>query len=139
MNASNYHLIIKMDCIRGFSRILSKFHTICYDLLELLEDLLQRTPLDGCFYTFWKHLFFRTVFYIKKSEKSMTLWINLLPSAKYSNFFGFLLHISSCKKYSLICCLTFGTWWDHIILYLIDGILSSFRASWLIFKQFFER
>ena len=58
-NASRCHLI-KMDSIRGSSRILSKFHTIHYDLLEFSEHLFQRTPLDGCFYTIWKHLFFRT-------------------------------------------------------------------------------
>ena len=40
LNASNCHLI-KMDSIRGFSRILSKFHTIRYDLLEFSEHLLM--------------------------------------------------------------------------------------------------
>ena len=75
-----------MDSIRGFSRVLSKFHAIRY---EFLGHLFKRTPLDGCFYTFWKHLFFRTTLYLKKSEKSMKLWIILLPSAKNSNFSGF--------------------------------------------------
>ena len=52
--------------------ILSKFYTIHYDLLEFSEHLFYRTPVDGCFYAFWKHLFFRTILYLKKSEKSMT-------------------------------------------------------------------
>ena len=87
-NASNCHLL-KMDSIRGFSRILSKFHTICCDLLEFSERLFQRTPPDGCFYTSWKYWFFGTIFYLKKSYKSVTPWIILQPSAKNSNFSGF--------------------------------------------------
>ena len=88
LNVSNRHLL-KMDSIRGLSRILSKFHTIHYDLLEFSEHLLRRTPLDDCLYTFWKHLFFRTIYYLKKSERSMTPWFILLPSTKNSNFSGF--------------------------------------------------
>ena len=108
LSASNCH-VVKMGYIRGFSRILSKFYTICFDLLEFSEHLFQRTPFDDCFYTFWKHLFFRTIFYFKKSEKSMTLWIIFLPSAKNSNFFWFLQYTNSCNKHNLTCCLTFGT------------------------------
>ena len=59
LNASNCHLI-KMDSISGFSRTLTKFYIIHYNLLGFSEHLLYRTPLDGCFYTFWKHVFFRT-------------------------------------------------------------------------------
>ena len=68
---------------------MSKFHTIRYELLEFSEHLFYRTPIDGCFYMFWKHLFFRTIFYLKKSEKRFTLWIMLLPSAKNRYFSGF--------------------------------------------------
>ena len=71
LSASNCHLL-KMDSIRGFSVILPKFYTIHYDLLEFSEHLFYRTPVDGCFYTFCQHLLFRTILYLKKSEKSMT-------------------------------------------------------------------
>ena len=137
LNASNCHLI-KMESIRGFARILSKFHTIRYDLLEFSENLFQRTPLDGCFHTFQKHLFFRTILYLKKSEKSMTLWITLLPSAKKSNSSGFYCISIAVTDIILhvVCHL------EHdgiIILHLIEGMLSCFRVSLLIFEHFFRK
>ena len=60
LNASNCHLI-KKNSIRGFSRTFSKFYIIRYSFLEFSEYLFQKTPVGGCFYTFQKHLFFRTL------------------------------------------------------------------------------
>ena len=51
LNASNCHLL-KMNSIRGFSRTLPKFYTIRYGLFEFSVYLFQKTPTDGCFYTF---------------------------------------------------------------------------------------
>ena len=37
--------------------------------------------------------------------------------------------------------MTFGTWWDHIILYLIEGILSSFgvfRQKYMMVLGYFQ-
>ena len=45
LNASKCHLL-KIDSIRSFSRILSKFYIIHYDLLEFSEHLFYRTPLE---------------------------------------------------------------------------------------------
>ena len=58
LNASNCHLL-KMDSIR----FLVDFVWILYNpswLVRIFTAPIQRTPLHGCIYTFWKHLFFRT-------------------------------------------------------------------------------
>ena len=41
-----------MNYVSGFSKILSKFYTICYGLFEFSKHLCYRTPLDGCFLRF---------------------------------------------------------------------------------------
>ena len=59
LNASDCYLL-NINSISGFSRTLSKFYTIRYDLFEFSEYLFQKTPIYGCFYTFQKHLLFTT-------------------------------------------------------------------------------
>ena len=77
MNASNCHLQ-KINSIRGFSRILFKFYTILYGLLEFSKQLFLRTSL----YLFqniskWmlsslsnRTIFFSEYFYSKITKKN---------------------------------------------------------------------
>ena len=65
LKASNSHLL-KMDSIRIFSRISSKFYTIRYDLLEFSEHLLMAVFIRFGSTCFSKHLRVAAAFFIKQ-------------------------------------------------------------------------
>ena len=66
----------------------AKIYTIHYDSLEFSEHLFYRTSFDGCFYTFWKKLFLRTIFYLEKSENIYDAMDYFAATHKNSNFSG---------------------------------------------------
>ena len=108
MNASNCHLS-RLDSIRGLLKILSKFYTIRYDLLEFSENLFQREHLlmaaficfgSTCFSEHLKvatasfikqpYYFFLEIFLFKESPKE-TRTIILTSMMKENSIIFFIM------------------------------------------------
>ena len=111
LKASNRHLL-KMDSIRIFSRISSKFYTIRYDLLEFSEHLFMAIFIRFGSTCFSKHLRVAAAFFIKQPCYFFLKNFLFKESAKQSRTF---ILTSWWNKIPLLFLITFSwNWPEHI-------------------------